>query len=121
MSSQADMFPANAVMVPADHETAAADLNPTQRVSGGVNLSVTRIVVMNNRVWVVKDSPNGAVVAFAENIDPTSIHSDRFGGYLATASGKKLAWTKDESCGCGSRLRSWRPYKHSNSIYDPTE
>jgi hypothetical protein len=30
---------------------------------------------------------------------------------LTTESGKMLAFQKDTNCGCGSRLRSWNPYK----------
>lgn len=121
MSSQVDMFPANVVLVPADHETPVEALNATQVASGGVNLSVTRIVVMGSKLWVVKDSPSGYVIAFSDTVNPAAVHSDRNGGYLTTNSGKKLSWKKDESCGCGSRLRSWRPYSNMNSINDPTE
>ena len=37
-----------------------------------------------------------------------------------TVSGKRFAFKKDTNCGCGSRLRSWNPYKTLSSIKDPT-
>lgn len=108
-------------LTPADHETPVEDLNPAVAISGGVNLNTTRVVVLKNRVWVVRDDPKGPQVVFAEDIEPTSLHKESNKGYLTTISGKKLAWIKDNACGCGSRLRSWRPYKHVGSVADPTE
>jgi hypothetical protein len=29
---------------------------------------------------------------------------------VTTESGKLIAFSKDDNCGCGSRLRSWNPY-----------
>lgn len=121
MSAQVDVFPSLLVLVPADHEAEAASLNPSESIEGGVNLDTTRIVVLNNRILIAKDSAAGPQVVFAEGIDPDSLNSTRTSGYVTTLSGKKLSWLKDTQCGCGSRLRSWRPYKHVTSIADPTE
>ena len=121
MSVRVDIFPTIMVLVPADHELDAQQLNPHTATPGGVNLNTTRIVVMNDRIMVAKDAQEGPQVVFAEGIDPSSLHADRNGGYVTTLSGKKLSWVKDTACGCGSRLRSWRPYKHVGSIADPTE
>lgn len=121
MSVRLDIFPTIMVLVPADHELSAQELNPSSAVAGGVNLNTTRIVILNDRIMIAKDAPEGPQVVFAEGIDVSSLHSERTAGYVTTLSGKKLSWVKDTTCGCGSRLRSWRPYKHVGSTADPTE
>lgn len=121
MSVRVDVFPAILALVPADHDSAASELNPHAPIPGGVNLTTTRIVILNGRILIAKDAPEGPQVVFAENIDPITLHVERNSGYVTTVSGKKLAWVKDTACGCGSRLRSWRPYKNVGSVADPTE
>lgn len=120
MSRYFEVFPAIMALVPAEHETDASDLNPAAVVPGGVNLNTVKIVVAQGRVFIGKDESAGPVTIFAEEVDPTSVHIDRDKGYLTTTSGRKLAWIKDNACGCGSRLRSWRPYRNVGSVSDPT-
>lgn len=121
MSVRVDVFPSIMVLVPADHELDASELHPNSATPGGVNLTTTRIVILNDRIMIARDAAEGPQVVFAEGIDTSSLHSERNSGYVTTLSGKKLAWVKDTACGCGSRLRSWRPYKHVGSTADPTE
>ncbi len=57
---------------------------------------------------VVVDDPSGPKLIFNENI---TFHSkDEKVHRVITESGKMIAFRKDETCGCGSRLRSWSPY-----------
>ena len=121
MSVRLDIFPTIMVLVPADHELSAEELNPNSATPGGVNLTTTRIVILNDRIMIAKDAQEGPQVVFAESVDLSSLHADRTKGYVTTLSGKKIGWVKDTACGCGSRLRSWRPYKHVGSTADPTE
>ncbi len=121
VANTVDIFPATIVLLPADNAMAASALSPASPVSDGVNLNTIRLVVMGGQVLLAQDSPSGPQVVFSEAVDMDSLHKDSSGGYLTTVSGRKLAWNKDSSCGCGSRLRSWRPYKHVGSTSTPTE
>lgn len=118
-----DVFPATLVVTAPDFPTEVHDLSSRPPTEGAAYLAVTRVVVTENRVLVAVDDVAGPKVVFSEDIAPNthykgSAHQD---SYVVTATGKKLAWRKDASCGCGSRLRSWRPFKYMSSIKDPTE
>lgn len=116
-----DTFPATLVITAADFPVAVEELKSRPPTPDAAHLAITRVVVSGNRVTVAVDDVAGPQVVFSEEIDPTthykgSVHID---SYVTTVSGKKLAWRKDASCGCGSRLRSWRPFKIMGSSKDP--
>lgn len=116
-----DVFPATAVVTAAEFPVAVQELNSRPPTEGAASLPITRVVVTEDRIIVVKDDVAGPQVVFSEEIDPTSHYkgSAYIDSYVTTVTGKKLAWRKDASCGCGSRLRSWRPYKYMSSSKDP--
>lgn len=116
-----DTFPATVVITTADFETPIEELKSRPPTAGAAQVPIARVSVSHDRIWVVKDDVSGPMVVFSEEIDPRShyrgsVHVD---SYITTVSGKKIAWRKDTACGCGSRLRSWRPYKTMGSIKDP--
>lgn len=116
-----DSFPATLVVTAADFETPVHELKSRPPTPGAASLSITRVIVTGDTVMVLVDDVAGPKVVFQEQIDPTThykgtIHVD---SYVVTVTGKKLAWRKDQACGCGSRLRSFRPFKYMSSSKDP--
>jgi hypothetical protein len=124
MKIEVDIFPAHFQVAPADVFTDVSTLNSHPRQQGAFYVATTRVLIMNVEgnqiVLVAQDSPEGAQIIFREKIAELQEPTD--GTYrLITVSGKALAFSKDTNCGCGSRLRSWNPYRTMNSIKDPTE
>lgn len=116
-----DVFPATLVVTAADFETAVEELTSRPPTPGAAALPITRVVVTGDRIIVATDDVAGPQIVFSEEIDPASHYKGNTttDSYVTTVTGKKLAWRKDASCGCGSRLRSWRPFKHMSSSKDP--
>lgn len=116
-----DSFPATVVITAADFETPVEELRSRPPTKGAAALSITRVVVSSDRVYIATDAVAGPELVFSEGIDPAT----HFKGtttqdsYVTTLTGKKIAWRKDTACGCGSRLRSWRPFKMMGSSKDP--
>ena len=117
-----DVFPATLVVTAPDFETPVEELRSSPPTKGAAALPITRVVVSGDRVLVATDGATGPQVVFSEEIRPESHHKANITGedsYVTTITGKKLAWRKDAACGCGSRLRSWRPFKIMGSSKDP--
>lgn len=114
-----DIFPAHvAVAAPGAFED-LEDLKSTPNNPNSSYVGTTRVVVFDNVVVIAIDSNEGAKIIFREKYanylkgaTPSEEHR------LITESGKMVAFRKDTNCGCGSRLRSWNPYKTINSIMD---
>ncbi len=125
MNLYADVFPAYVSVTPADVNISMGDLRSSPPSTGSFQISIARAVITGGRIIVAKDSLNGPVVVFSEEIDPTTYYkSDDIrtkDSYVQTVSGKKLAFKKDSACGCGSRLKSWSPGRYVTSSQDPTE
>lgn len=124
MKIELDIFPAHVQVAPPNVFTDVHTLNSYPHQEGAFYVSTTRVIIMNidnqKVVVVAQDSPEGAQIVFKEKIQ--TFHDQVDGTYrLITVSGKALAFSKDTNCGCGSRLRSWNPYRTMNSIKDPTE
>lgn len=111
-----DIFPAHFVVTPANHLTDVQELvpNPQQRDKKVFYVGTTRVVVTDEVVSVASDSPEGPQIIFQEKYDsiiqPSSDDPKKVYRVLLS-SGKMIAFSKDENCGCGSRLRGWNPYK----------
>lgn len=124
MQVSQDVFPAIILVTTPEFPTPANELSaaPPTKGDGAYQVNTARVVVSNNRILIARDSNEGPVIVFNEAIDPLSYYKnpDRKGtSYLVTESGKKIAFVKDSSCGCGSRLRSWSPYGFMTSVKDP--
>lgn len=116
-----DSFPATLVVTAADFPVAVEELKSRPPTPDAAHLSITRVVVSHDRVIVAVDHVDGPQVVFSEQIDPDTHYKGNVNveSYVTTVTGKKLAWRKDTQCGCGSRLRSWRPFKIMGSSKDP--
>ncbi|QIG57809.1 hypothetical protein SEA_PAULODIABOLI_75 [Microbacterium phage PauloDiaboli] len=116
-----DTFPATLVVTAPDFETPVEELRSRPPTAGAASLPITRVVVTGDKILVLKDDVSGPQRVFEESIDPSTYHkgSIHVDSYVTTVTGKKLAWRKDSSCGCGSRLRSYRPFNTMGSSKDP--
>jgi len=114
-----DIFPAHVAVAPEGAFENLEDLKSNANNPKSHYVGTTRVVVFDNVVVVAVDSNEGAKIIFREKYanylkadTPPDEHR------LITESGKMMAFRKDTNCGCGSRLRSWNPYKTVNSIMD---
>lgn len=109
MRVKADVFPAVlTIAAPGSLEDVNELLPRGGAPAGSRKLDRCRIVVVNDKIMVAVDDPQGPKLIFSENI---TFHSkeDKIHRVI-TESGKMIAFRKDNNCGCGSRLRSWSPY-----------
>jgi hypothetical protein len=121
-SVRADTFPALVTIAPSDSDVEVRSHSP---FPGTYQINTARIIVTEDRVLVAQDSVGGARVVFSEGYDASSLQrapKKSEDSFLTTLSGKRIAFSKDETCGCGSRLRSWNPFRGSlMSNKNPTE
>lgn len=120
---KADTFPALVTIAPASYDGEVRTHSPHD---GTFQISVARIILTEDRVLVATDAVGGPNLVFSEEYDPESLEralSKTEDSYVTTLSGKRIAFSKDVSCGCGSRLRSWNPFKNNivMSSKNPTE
>jgi hypothetical protein len=116
-----DVFPALLRVAPPDSLSDITTLSIRGEAPQGSRfLDRCRIVILRDQILVALDSPEGPQLVFREKVIETR-HIEKM-SYVKTESGKILAFTKDENCGCGSRLRSWNPYGNVvGSSKDPSE
>lgn len=122
-----DIFPAK-VLVIAEQESNAdlslEDLAYTTPVPNSRKVDAVRVVLTEATVMIAGDSSNGPVLIFQEKYDPSTLVLNKNKskpGRLVTVNGKIIVFQKDENCGCGSKLRSWNPYRTVYSTKDPIE
>ena len=122
----ADVFPAHfsgtlASNLPDVHDLQAISIN----VPNVAYVATTRVILTETHLSVASDSPDGPQLIFNEpyaQVFPPEDPAERRTGIwrVITTSGKYIAFQKDDACGCGTRLRSWNPYRTLQSINDPT-
>lgn len=108
-----DVFPADANFAAANHLSDVSELSVslTPRDHQIAVVSEARIFVTDVLIVVVMDTPTGAQVVFQEQYE-TLLPPDASKVYrIVTKSGKMVAFKKNTSCACGSRLRALNPYK----------
>ena len=114
-----DVFPAHASVASASYVGVLQAHPPTD---GTAYLQTSRVIIFSVEdsqvILIAQDTPEGAQVVFQEKIAEFDLSEVQYFG--TTVSGKRFAFKKDTNCGCGSRLRSWNPYKTLSSIKDPT-
>lgn len=107
-----DLFPAHVSAAPANLIPDPIEFTSLSTIQGTYQLDTARVIVTETHVLIAQDTPNGAQIVFNETY--TNFYksaAQNLDSVVVTSSGKVLAFKKDESCGCGSRLRSWNPYK----------
>lgn len=125
MSVKHDVFPAFVALLPAEDPTPLTEMTSGPLHPKTARQVITaRVVVFNNRITIAVDGNDGPKIIFNQEVDPaTFIKAPKPAqdSFIQTTKGIKIAYRKDENCGCGSRLRSWNPYRTLNSKLDPTE
>ena len=117
-----DVFPAFVGVAQAGLVSTVQELSSAPITAGAYQVTKTRIVVTDEAVIVAVDGQDGPMIIFRERYTEHHKSDSRTeDSYIITETGKMLAYKKDENCGCGSRLRSWNPYRHVYSSQDPTE
>jgi hypothetical protein len=122
MNIKHDVFPAFVGVAPHDLLETLQDLRSAPITAGAHQVTKARIVVTDEVVIVAVDSNEGPMIIFRESY--SEFHKSNVkteDSYIKTVTGKMIAYKKDENCGCGSRLRSWNPYRHVYSTKDPVE
>jgi hypothetical protein len=122
MQIKHDVFPAFVGVAQHDLLETLQDLRSAPITTGAHQVTKARIVVTDEVVMVAVDSNEGPMIIFREAY--TEFHKSNVkteDSYIKTVTGKMIAYKKDENCGCGSRLRSWNPYRHVYSTKDPVE
>ena len=122
-----DFFPSTIVAVPANVVETFTDVTTSTQVpSGGRYLERVRTIVMQDdtsKILVVAaDHSDGPRMIFSERLQDLNWSGDKSQDSQAlTRSGKIIAFKHVQGCTCGSRLRSFSPYRTMDSIKDPTE
>ena len=87
-------------------------------VTGEVILDPARVVMSADWVYVFADAPQGVVCVLYQQI--YEIEGDRWDGFAITLvqsgtsdPGNTLIVTRSPGCGCGSRLKTFRPFTSS--------
>lgn len=107
-----DVFPAIVSIATNKTRKNVHDLVPHSGSEGYVDRC--RVIVTSEVVVIAADAPTGPQIVFQEAYDTLfdpKPEEDRKIIRIVTVSGKMLAFTKQEGCACGSRLRAWNPYK----------
>jgi hypothetical protein len=115
MKIKVDVFPADVVVVAADVLEDISLLTCAPATLGSYQVNTARVIVDETHITIAVDSPDGAKIIFRE---PYSMFYPGKEGKIITSSGKMLAFVRNDSCGCGSRLRAWNPYKTIISLKD---
>lgn len=125
MSVKYDLFPAFVAFIPATDPTPITEIGSgPPRPRDARHFDKARVIVFGDKVTIAVDGDSGPRVIFQESYTPGHFQrsADRTkDSYLTTDSGVKIAFKKNDACGCGSRLRSWNPYRTLDSTKDPTE
>jgi hypothetical protein len=123
-----DIYPAKAMVTPPKRATDVYEFSTMEwrtEVKDSRRVSDVRIVVTEHTVMIAADSSSGPVLIFQEKYEPGDVYLDKNKNKISrirTVSGKSIVFTKDEaSCGCGSKLKVWNPYRTVYSTKDPIE
>jgi hypothetical protein len=114
MSIKIDLFPCFVSFLAGADPLPLEELRSAPPSPNSHQVSTARVVVTNTKIIVAIDGSDGPVIVMNDPYDPATLSKasnvSTTDSYLATASGTKVAFRKDENCGCGSRLRSWNAY-----------
>lgn len=120
MKKNVDVFPALIRLAPPNSLENLTDLTIRGDAPQGTRkLDRCRIVILNDTMLIAVDAPEGPQLVFREKV--TEVVHEGKTTYAKTESGKFTVFTRDDNCGCGSRLRGWNPYGTvMNSMENPS-
>jgi 2',3'-cyclic-nucleotide 2'-phosphodiesterase (5'-nucleotidase family) len=115
-----DVFPAHVALAASNTFTDVHQLISYPNNVGTYYIQTARVIVTDTNITIAADAPEGPQIVFNERYTFfEKAATPETDSYVITESGKMLAYKKDVNCGCGSRLRSWNPYKTLTSNRDP--
>jgi hypothetical protein len=115
-----DVFPAHVALAASNTFTDVHQLISYPNNVGTYYIQTARVIVTDTNITIAADAPEGPQIVFNERYTLfEKALTPETDSYVITESGKMLAYKKDVNCGCGSRLRSWNPYKTLTSNRDP--
>jgi hypothetical protein len=121
-----DLFPSKVHVVDGAHDDYPAPLaGATNYIPKGATLlyQPARVLISAEHVWIFVDSADGPALLFQAAMD--DVQGDRRQGYRITTTPSasnpdpehvSLVVTRYANCGCGSRLRSFRPFRDMRLI-----
>ena len=122
-----DLFPAFITVVPPNvvDDFKSVAVKSSDLPTGARYLERVRVVLMSDEkgdiVMVAADHHAGPRLIFSERLADLNWSGNKTDdSQLITMSGKIIAFKYQKGCNCGSRLRSWSPYRTMDSIKDPT-
>ena len=75
-------------------------------------IGTVRAIVTNSDLILATDSPEGPKIILLEPYASFTKAKGRNSSHVVVLkSGNAVEFTKDDECGCGSRLKSWNAYK----------
>lgn len=111
MKKSLDIFPALLKIAPSGSLEDFRTLTPVGAAPEGTRrLDRCRTIIVNEKLFIVVDTPTGPELIFREGV--VDFYQSEGVAHVVTETGKILAIKKDPNCGCGSRLRSWDPFKN---------
>lgn len=119
-----DIFPATAIITAHELPAPIQDLRSAPATPGTHQINTARVIVTSDRVLIAVDGPTGPSLVFSQSYVPGSLFKNpdkSKDSYLTAETGQAVVFRKDTVCGCGSRLRSWNPFRSVSSTKDPTE
>ena len=118
-----DIFPAHLSVAPSGYSDDVFSIKSQGNPDGVFYRDVTRVVLVEEEnwltIWVAQDAPTGPQIIFQERLaEFHKADKPELDSHAKTLSGKLIAFKKDTNCGCGSRLKSWNPYRTLHSVKD---
>lgn len=115
-----DVFPAHVGLCAPNVLDDVHKLRSNPTLPGTYYVGTARVVVTDTNITIAADSAEGPQIIFNERYTFfEKSENPETDSYVITESGKMVAYKKDTNCGCGSRLRSWNPYRTLQSNRDP--
>jgi hypothetical protein len=82
-----------------------------EKPKGTRRVDRSRAAILDGSLYIAVDAPEGPKLVFRERLLDHARDANGTTHHAITESGKIIAFDKDHNCGCGSRLRSWNPFK----------
>jgi hypothetical protein len=117
-----DVFPAHVALAAPNMFPDVHQITSYPNPQGTYYVQTARVIVTTTNITIAADSPEGPQIIFNERytlFEKSTSPTGETDSYVVTESGKMIVYKKDVNCGCGSRLRSWNPYRTLQSNRDP--
>ena len=106
-----DLFPAHVSIAPRG-TVPLSEMTSLPIPHGAYRVENARVILTDTQIVVVRDSDGGPTIVFREAYGTFENNGKAVDSRVQTTLGKTLAFRRDTSCACGSRLRGWNPLRH---------